>query len=258
MATFNPFNDDSIRSQSATFSTVHDDVTGTSRNDAYNLIYCYLDSGTYYIERGFETFDTSSLGDSDYIANVTLKLRIEGVSGSDVSFNVFNSTHTDTVADADYDLGGTTAYATAIPISNISVGQDITFTFNAAGRAAINKTGKTKFCIRQVENDVGNSAPSSGVVRFWYTNGAGASNKPLLTVTIGTLTADTGTYSLTGNSVNLTRAKILLGTVANYLLTFLPASFTNREGPRNQAKSSVSTFTNQTKNTSTWSNQIKH
>lgn len=259
MATFNPFNDDSVRQSNATFSTAHDALTGTSRNDIYNLVNCYLFGGSYEIERSFETFDTSSISDSDYISNVTLTLRVEGVGGSTGSFNVYSSTHTDTIVDGDYDLGGTTAYATAIPIGNITAGQDITFTFNSAGRAAINKTGYTKFCIRQVENDVGNSAPgSSEVNRFWYTNGAAASNKPLLTVTSGVLTANVGSFSLTGNDVTLTRAKIMLADVANYLLSFLPAIFTLREGPRNQTKSSVATFTNQTKNSSSWSNQTKH
>jgi len=260
---FNSFDSDSIRQSNATFSTAHDAVTGTSRNDTYNLIGCYLNAGSYEIERGFETFDTSLVGDGDTITGVTLKVRIEGVAGSSVSFNVFNSTHTDTIVDGDYDLGGTTAYASAVSIADITVGQDVTFTFNATGIAAINKTGYTKFCIRQVENDVANSAPGSGVVRFWYTNGSGSSNKPILTVTISSIqnlvmAATTATFALTGIDTTLLKLKMLVADVASYILTGMDAILVQIGTHWTNESKNNSTWSNQSKNTSTWSNQIKY
>lgn len=89
--------------------------------------------------------------------------------------------------------------------------------------------------------------------------------KPASEVQNLTLTAETGSYTLTGNDVGLGRLITMVASVGSYILTGIDVVL-RKSGWENQSKNS-STFTNQTKNassftnisknSSTWTNQTK-
>lgn len=156
------------------------------------------------LRRGFITFDTSSLGSSATITSAVLSLYGRG-KGDDLGISPNIDIYTATPANngtfdvADFDQVGSTSQ-TGSPMSyasfNGSNGWN-DFTLNATGIANINKTGITKFSIRNANYDVAASAPGS-----W-------SNSATSTFTVGG-TSDTGfepklviTYSTVVGPANL-------------------------------------------------------
>ncbi len=110
------------------------------------------------IYRGILLFDTSALGDI-VISSATLALK--GVNKADPvnwapDVCVYSSdpaTNDDIIA-GDYDSLGTTAFSDVITYAAWDTAGWNTFTLNAAGLAAISKTGVTKLGIRNANYDV--------------------------------------------------------------------------------------------------------
>jgi hypothetical protein len=185
--TFNPSNDNEVYIiPNATWSTIHNASSGTLRSDVYNIAWCDYRSadGGYELARVFENFNTASLPDTAVVTSATLELYPEGVAGTTVNFALYDSTASDTIIAGDYDQCGTTILSDQKLISDITVGVKFSFTLNSAGLAYVSKTGITKLCIREVEHDVANTAPTTDQLRrWWFTSNTGsASNRPLLTV----------------------------------------------------------------------------
>lgn len=120
------------------------------------------------LRRTFMTFDTSTLGASATITSAVLSIYGRGKDdslGITPNIDVYTSTPSSngTFDIADFDQVGTTSQ-TGSPISyasfNGSNGWN-DFTLNATGRGNINKTGITKFALRNANYDVANSAPGS-------------------------------------------------------------------------------------------------
>lgn len=180
MATFYPKSgDDSIYSANATFSTAHNATSGTLRGASANAyVQCSLDTN-YTVERYFGVFALSSIGTP---TSATLTVRVSAKSGTSArNYAVYGSTCSDPVAAGDFDTGGTTIWSNTRATSDITDGQDLVFTFNSTGLAAL-ADGDFKLCIREVTYDVGNSAPSDAC--YWaFKDGSNASNKPALTIT---------------------------------------------------------------------------
>jgi len=134
-------------------------------------------------------FDTSDLPNDCTIDSATLVIKCTAKSDA-LSFTpdvaVYGATtlsDTNVVA-ADYQTVASTVFSNVIAYGDITAGQNQTFTLNAAGLAAISKTGKTKFCLRNANCDVANSAPSwaSSVSSAISFSQSGSITKPVLTV----------------------------------------------------------------------------
>ena len=185
----NPSSNNGILANNADWATVQAASTGSLRGAVNNFIQTSL-SGGYNIDRGFMVFDTSSLPDNAVITSVTLEVTgtFKNDSGTDAcTYNVFDSTCSDTIVAGDFDLVGTTPYATAIAFASWNGAGTNTWTFNATGIAAINLAGLTKICLREAAFDVANTAPA-GVRYVGYSS---VSTSPVLTITY-TATAEGG------------------------------------------------------------------
>jgi hypothetical protein len=123
------------------------------------------------IHRTFVLFNTADLPDNAVISTATLSLYVQGTldadnDGSD-TVNVVSSNPASNTAliAADYDLVGTTLYASAVDITSISTSAYLAISLNSTGIAAVNLTGVSKFGLREghdlsgtrVNNDTTNS-----------------------------------------------------------------------------------------------------
>lgn len=151
---------------------------------------CYSDATLALINRGFLTFDTSDLPDNMVATAAKLKLRGTSVVGTvgAVCLVASNQASPTTLATSDYSLVGTTEFASRINISSWNTSGYNEFTLNAAGLAAINATGYTKFALRH-SSDLDNSSPASPAAASYYpVERTGTSEDPVLEIT----------YALTG------------------------------------------------------------
>jgi len=129
-----------------------------------------IDSTWGKLRRGIVMFDTSSLGSGATITAATLRLR--GISRHDQdglntpTVNVYGATPagTSSIVAADFGQCGATAFCdTDLTYANFNNAGGINdFILNAAGLAAISKTGVTKFSVRLAKYDVGSTTPT------WY------------------------------------------------------------------------------------------
>lgn len=186
--TFAPTNDGSISTSNSDFATAHDATTGTfASSDAY--VWTRLIAGpTYGVSAYFGNYDTSSIPDTATILTTTLDLYGDDRGLDTRTYNVYSSTASDTIVDGDFDLRGSTAYATAIADSSWNTAGYNTFTFNATGMTNVSKTGISKFTVREVTHDVGNTAPASAnaYIHILTVLTSGTSQDPVLTVTYST------------------------------------------------------------------------
>ena len=145
------------------------------------------------LDRGIYLFKTSGLGvDATISAGVfSIKGYYKGDSASLApSINVYSSapaTDTNLVA-GDYDSLGTTPFSTTVTYAGYIADNFNDFTLNAAGLAAISKTGNTKFGTRDPIYDVGSSTPTwanpaSAGLGCDFADFAGTTSDPKLVVT---------------------------------------------------------------------------
>lgn len=186
---------------SSAFSTVRNQATGTVTGAAANDLIAQVDtssgSGPWTFDRPLLAFDTSAIPDDATADSATLAIYVSGGSapgGLDIYLDLVTAAPADptSIASGDYDSFGTTRLTASSLNVYPASGQTYTFTLNAAGLAAINKSGYTSFFI-VMANDFNNSPTSpSDLTAFlfptrYYTyaqfnSGNAASNKPLLTV----------------------------------------------------------------------------
>ena len=201
----------------ATFTTSHNATTGSGSTNAGNTISPMSTYSTEpgvscsaQIERGFFPFDTSSISSTATISAATLNLYTtltadddnDGVDYITISTST-QATHT-TIANADYnDAGPATMNAASEvidsgqrkDITSISLNAYLTFNFNAAGIAAIKKSGQTSTCsattgitclaVRE-GHDAELNPPSNGAileVDFSSSEATGTSQDPYMDIT---------------------------------------------------------------------------
>jgi hypothetical protein len=175
----------------ASWATARNAATGTSANPAATDLNVYTGpwDGTQYFRRVFLPFDTSSLPDGDEATAGTLYIYVadKGESGMSSSVCVVASTQaSDTnLTTADFDACGTVELTARRTVSSLTVGAYNAFTLNAAGLAAINKTGYTKLCLRTA-HDLDNTEVTGNVYSYITVKAsdqAGTSNDPYLEIT---------------------------------------------------------------------------
>ena len=179
-----------IQNSNAVFATSRDATVGTSSSDSATQSVapqCSFANGTYYIDRGFLLFDTSSIPDDNTVTNAIISLwHIDIGNGGDVD------------GDSVHFVSSSPASNTAIvledfdQIGSVSFGSyDLTVVFNAytdtnlnsSGLANISKTGVSKFATR-VGGDLNNIAPTGlNQQTIYFAEQTGTANDPKLVVT---------------------------------------------------------------------------
>jgi hypothetical protein len=158
-------------------------ISGAGTTDTWNNV-----------QRSFELFDTSALGDTDTIDAATCSIfgnTTKSNTGANTpGINVYSSnpaSNTVLVLN-DHFTCGTTAYSTAIAYASWSTSAYNAYVFNATGLAAISKTGITKLSNYESTYDAANSPPAwvSGgdiIMSQKYADQTGTSEDPKLVVT---------------------------------------------------------------------------
>ena len=148
------------------------------------------------LKRGIFLFTTSSLPDDATIDAAVLSVNgYEKSDGLSVTpdMNVYASTPASNtaLANGDFSQLGSTAFATAVGYSSWNDAGYTALTFNSTGRAAISKTGISKFGIRNANYDVAASAPSwsnsESYIRIYYSDQTGTTADPKLVVTYNSI-----------------------------------------------------------------------
>lgn len=186
----------------ATWATIHDALTGTFVDDNTDYLNAYVQASATAnkwnnIFRSLELFDTSPLPDDAAITATTLtNYGYSASTGLGAHYlNIYSSTPASNtqIVVADYDMVGTTPFATQIQTTSWNIGDPGNpndFIFNADGRAAISKTGISKFSLRVV-CDATNSEPGwasaqvAGGVAWASDKGNGYKPKLVVTYIVG-------------------------------------------------------------------------
>jgi len=164
---------------------VHNSEEGNNfRDDDVVLdIGAYGQTEWYAIERGFLTFDTSSIGAANIIS---AKLKLWPIWGGisvipGMSFCIMKGTHHDVLVLDDFDAFEGSEYGHV----DESVADEYNIiNFNAQGFADINKTGNTKICIREYDHDYKDVDPlDTSYSELFYSVEQGAGYYPILEVT---------------------------------------------------------------------------
>lgn len=117
--------------------------------------------GSYRIERTFLFFDTSNIPDAATITEAYIDLyKIAGDVQQEVG--VFQGTQANIITTSDYQAFNPTLFGQSAP-GNLGARR---IQLNAAGIAAINKYGWTKYCIRDLNFDIANVAPGYAMSSF--------------------------------------------------------------------------------------------
>lgn len=194
------FVDGFVENPSLTWATAHDAATGTTATvdtlGDNGQVQTFLFGGaTYFIRRGFYSWDTSSIGATATITSASFFITLNNHSGGPLMNLVQGSqASTNTLVEDDFNKLGTTRFST--DASNETDGTSQEFVLNAAGIAAIQKTGTTKFVFTR-DRDIDNLAP----VDFVFSNYYGSANatpalRPFLRVTYTTPSAKNNGMSL--------------------------------------------------------------
>lgn len=141
------------------WSTAHDATSGTGANstnpDFEILVQCNA-SNQVTIRRAITLFDTSSLPLGASITGATYSVYVyDGGSNGDNDGEDYYAVVASTPASdtsfvvGDFDEFGSTELSSQIDDGDISVGAYNDFTLNASGISAINKTGVTRFGLRE-------------------------------------------------------------------------------------------------------------
>lgn len=159
----------------------------------------YSDASLPLIIRGFLSFDTSTLPDgSEVITGGRLRVYGSSIVGTVGTVDLVAGTPASptTLTTADFDQVGTTLLSDdQIPITSWNTSGYNDFNLNAAGIAAINRSGYTQFALRHSSDRTGSSPASPAAASYYPVEHAGTDHDPILEVTYSTLSAMSGTDS---------------------------------------------------------------
>ena len=202
--------DGHVKSSGGSWATARAGSGTLSKSDTATTAVVEADSkgrdfSTYNIFRAFlGAFDTSDLDDAAVITSG--RLRVYGnakISAGSVVLVEATPASDGSLATSDFSQVGTTELSSRIAVSSLSTTGYNDFTLNAAGLAAINKTGVTRLALRMVA-DVDNSAPADFATQsftFYAGEDTNGSRDPILEVTYAVPVSRTG-----GDTLNLSDA----------------------------------------------------
>ena len=184
-----------------------DSVNATGNSAVANVGGIYDGANyTFLNRRGGLIFDTSALPNDAIITAASIQLYVTNkytdmTASTDIQIQVSESPYVtphDPLAVGDYNTTNYVSDAGQLALSSINTNAYNTWTLTAAGRAAISKTGVSKFVVREETYDINGSLPGYGVggAQKWqgivyYTQEAGSSYYPVLNVTYRTPAAPT-------------------------------------------------------------------
>jgi len=174
--------DGRVRNTGTDFTTVRNADDGTA-SDGNPWCGCSKDATTYYFDRHFSTYDTSSIGSDSTITSATLEIYIDGiVLGGGHSVHIVESTADTTAGLAIADFDSINGFTSLGSISQASMVDDQynTITLNSAGLSVISKTGKTNLALLE-GGDQSGTDPGVEWAYITFHSGSGV-NKPKLTV----------------------------------------------------------------------------
>lgn len=182
-------NDGQVSSDAQATWAASQGATSGSLNTGFQQVYAYwrtVDS-KYYIARSFDEFDTSSISSGDTITSATLSAKVSSVTARSglCGVNVYQSTHSSTLAAGDYDLCGTTAFSTTVGFGSMTAGVYVDWVLDSNGIANINKGGLSRFALREANFDVANSSPAKDLnpnMIFYDSVEAGTSSDPKIVI----------------------------------------------------------------------------
>ncbi|MBI4714053.1 DNRLRE domain-containing protein, partial [Candidatus Uhrbacteria bacterium] len=175
--------DGRIYKSNSSWDTAHDSTFGSSSYySSTNLIVGTSKSGSsYYINRSFIPFDTSSLPDDATITDTKLKVYVyskknDDNDGDDFATVVQTSQPSLTsLSTADFDLAGDINNPTEgidtserKDITNVSINAYLTFNLNSTGRDWISKTSVTKLGLREGHDVIDSPFVSSSTAYSKY------------------------------------------------------------------------------------------
>lgn len=178
------------------WSTNYVNGSGNGANDSATLSIArtthYYSSGEYGLARGILLFDTAVIPDNETISSATLSVYVLNkwnyLNDSYSYINVFSSNPASTTAlvSADFSSHGSTKFASDVTTASINTGSYLDFTLNSNGIGNINKTGVSKFVLRE-GHDIDNIAPyetrdSQNGITFSTSEVAGTSQDPKLVI----------------------------------------------------------------------------
>lgn len=259
--------DGRVRNSNATYATCQSAATGdvATDNDTQAPVGNGKFGATYFINRGFVPFDTSTLPDTDAIsaANLGLYRYADEADVDSDSISIVQSSQASNtaLATADFDAIGTTKGATdktfAAWIANGAAYN--VFALNATGQGWISKTGYTLIGARTAKDIAATQPAGNGYISFVCAETTGTTTDPYLQVThaptVYTLTAAQGSFTLTNQTVVPHFVRMLVMAVGQFVLTGISAVLT-AVGWENQTKN-TSTWNNENPTASTWTNQDK-
>lgn len=187
--TFNPNtgNDSMYNGCYETYAGAHDaSASSIVRNTTWFIIqHSCVDYACWSIERAIINFDTSGLPDSASVTSATLQLYNQGVtSNTNDTYIIFGNSGASAtqVVVGDFDQIANTDYSNAISGETMEAGGAgyYTWTFNAAGIAAISTTGVTKLGGKTYYDKI--SYQSAYYLQYTYFNSVSGANPPILTV----------------------------------------------------------------------------
>ena len=144
--------DGMILKDDATWAGARDAVSGT----VYTNFYVTAEAG-FRVTRIFAVYDSSGIPDSYNVVKASLFLYCTAQAGGAVC--LLEGTQAEPPIGDDFNNFNTTLLATnKTPIA----GNWIKYDLNASGRALINKTGLTKFCLQEYDHDRRNVSPGAG------------------------------------------------------------------------------------------------
>lgn len=220
-------------SSASSWSTVHDATTGASAAataTTFNVSSGKATTTNYRIERGFLSFDTSSLPDTAVVTNAKLSVipnaKLNNDNDGDDWITVTQGTQSSptTLATADYDNAGNITLPTEgiyhserKDITSVTTGQYLHFTLNPTGRSWVSTTGSTKLALREGHDAINSPfvGTSGQYSRLTVRSGeyTGTTSDPVLEVTYytsapapTTLQDLTYTYDNVGNITQIVDA----------------------------------------------------
>jgi len=183
-------NDGDIGASNANWDTCHDAAIGTVDDaDTKIIVRTLFEAGVYYIYRGFLIFDTSALPDACTVTAAVLSLWGNGTAeneadAGDADFAIVEGVQDDPLQTNDFGdhLLKTTLGCPYFDQATWDENGENQLTLNATGRGWVNKTGTTKFCLRN-RGDIDDNVPT-GVNRIrMYSQDQGGGTIPMLVVT---------------------------------------------------------------------------
>lgn len=185
--------------ESSNWSTVRGAGTASdTRSGTEAHIQTFKQPNAYYLERYFVNFDTSVLSEFDNVISAKIYVFCYELYQADATTKmaITGSTANNTIGTRDFNKFNDTLMSDVINLNSFSTGSYNAFTLTSSGISNISLDGKSKFSIRNYNNDISNSAPGTTqrVLRIKNSSNSGTTKDPYLEVVVEKSTTNTSNF----------------------------------------------------------------